>query len=72
TATLPSGLVVTTLENYSPVTRLAIVVKAGARYEDGSNLGITHTLRNAAGLATKNHSKFAITKNIEYVGGNLT
>uniref|UniRef100_A0A023GKA4 Putative ubiquinol cytochrome c reductase subunit qcr2 n=1 Tax=Amblyomma triste TaxID=251400 RepID=A0A023GKA4_AMBTT len=72
TTTLPNGLVVTALENYSPVTRLAIVVKAGARYEDGSNKGITHTLRNAAGLATKSHSKFAITKNIEYVGGNLT
>ncbi|KAM7295845.1 cytochrome b-c1 complex subunit 2, mitochondrial [Ixodes scapularis] len=70
--TLPSGLVVTSLENYSPVTRLAIIVKGGARYEDGSNLGITHTLRNAAGLATKNCSKFAITKNIEYLGANLT
>uniref|UniRef100_A0A6M2CVL3 Putative ubiquinol--cytochrome c reductase synganglion overexpressed n=1 Tax=Rhipicephalus microplus TaxID=6941 RepID=A0A6M2CVL3_RHIMP len=72
TSTLPSGLTVTALENYSPVTRLAIVVKAGARYEDGSNLGITHTLRNAATLATKSHSKFAVTKNIEYVGANLT
>lgn len=72
TSTLPNGLTVTTLENYSPITRLAIVVKAGARYEDGHTLGITHTLRNAAGLATKSHSKFAITKNIEYLGGNLT
>ncbi|XP_065283843.1 cytochrome b-c1 complex subunit 2, mitochondrial [Dermacentor albipictus] len=72
TSTLPNGLTVTTLENYSPITRLAIVVKAGARYEDGSNLGITHTLRNAATLATKSHSKFAITKNLEYIGANLT
>lgn len=72
TTTLPNGLTVTALENYSPVTRLAIVVKAGARYEDGSNLGITHTLRNAATLATRSHSKFAITKNIEYLGANLT
>ncbi|KAH6943413.1 hypothetical protein HPB50_021345 [Hyalomma asiaticum] len=72
TSTLPNGLTLTTLENYSPVTRLAIVVKAGARYEDASTLGITHTLRNAATLATKSHSKFAITKNIEYLGANLT
>uniref|UniRef100_L7MAQ1 Putative cytochrome b-c1 complex subunit 2 mitochondrial n=1 Tax=Rhipicephalus pulchellus TaxID=72859 RepID=L7MAQ1_RHIPC len=72
TSTLPNGLTVTAFENYSPVTRLAIVVKAGARYEDGSNRGITHTLRNAATLATKSHSKFAITKNIEYIGANLT
>ncbi|CAN7939667.1 unnamed protein product, partial [Ixodes hexagonus] len=71
TTTLPNGLVVTSLENYSPVTRLAIIVKGGARYEDGSNLGVTHALRNAAGLATKNCSKFAITKNIEYLGANL-
>uniref|UniRef100_A0A131XKY1 Putative cytochrome b-c1 complex subunit 2 mitochondrial-like protein n=1 Tax=Hyalomma excavatum TaxID=257692 RepID=A0A131XKY1_9ACAR len=72
TSTLPNGLTLTTLENYSPVTRLAIVVKAGARYEDASTLGITHTLRNAAALATKSHSKFAVTKNIEYLGANLT
>ncbi|KAH9379369.1 hypothetical protein HPB48_008081 [Haemaphysalis longicornis] len=53
TSTLPNGLTVTTLENYSPITRLAIVVKAGARYEDGHTLGITHTLRNAAGLVSR-------------------
>ncbi|KAL1480261.1 hypothetical protein MTO96_051180 [Rhipicephalus appendiculatus] len=65
TSTLPNGLTVTAFENYSPVTRLAIVVKAGARSE-------CNALPLVFLQATKNHSKFAITKNIEYVGANLT
>ncbi|XP_064478600.1 cytochrome b-c1 complex subunit 2, mitochondrial-like [Ornithodoros turicata] len=72
TTKLPNGLVVTSLENYSPVARIAIVVKGGARYEDSSNLGITHALRNAAGLTTENSTTFGITKNLEHLGANLT
>lgn len=33
---------------------------------------MTHTLRVAAGLSTKNATQFAITRNIQQVGANLT
>lgn len=35
-------------------------------------MGVTHVLRTAAGLSTKNASQFAITRNIQQVGANLT
>ncbi|OQR78536.1 cytochrome b-c1 complex subunit 2 [Tropilaelaps mercedesae] len=71
TTTLENGLTLHSQENHSPITRIVIATKAGARYEDGSNLGLTHILRSVAGITTKNSSTFAITKNIEWVGGNL-
>jgi ubiquinol-cytochrome c reductase core subunit 2 len=68
---LPNGLVVASYENYDPIARIAVLVKAGSRYEDHNNLGISHALRNAAGLSTKNHTGFAVTRNINQIGGSL-
>lgn len=46
--------------------------RAGARNETSDNLGITHVLRNSAGLSTRNASQFAIIRNIQQVGANLS
>jgi len=40
-------------------------------YENPSNLGITHCLRNAATLSTDNHSAFGITRSLEVKGSKL-
>lgn len=69
--TLENGLTLHSRENHSPVSRIVIVTKAGSRYEDGSNLGMSQVLRNACGLTTAGASTFAITKNTEWVGANL-
>lgn len=47
---LPSGLVIASLENYSPASRIGVLVRAGSRYETMDNLGVTHLLRLAASL----------------------
>lgn len=47
---LPSGLLVASLENYSPVSKIGVFVKAGSRYETAENLGVTHMLRLAGNL----------------------
>ena len=49
-----------------------IVTKAGARYESIENLGASHLVRCMAGLSTKNSTTFGITKNVEWVGGNIS
>lgn len=72
TTTLPNGLIVTSLENYSPIARIGVIVRAGARYEPKDELGLTHTLRSMTGLTTKRFTSFGITRNIEYVGGRLS
>lgn len=69
---LPNGAVVVSLENYSPLSRVGVLYNAGSRYEEGINEGITHTLRAAATLSSKSATSFAITRNIQQIGGNLT
>ncbi|MCI4384102.1 cytochrome b-c1 complex subunit 2, mitochondrial [Pangasianodon hypophthalmus] len=68
---LPSGLVIASLENYSPASRIGVLVKAGSRYEPHDSLGVTHVLRLASGLTTKGASAFRICRGIEAVGGSL-
>lgn len=69
---LPSGIVVASLEDYSPVSRLAVVYNAGSRYEPADNLGITHCLRVATNLSSKKATAFSIAKNIQHIGGDLS
>ncbi|XP_012500396.1 PREDICTED: cytochrome b-c1 complex subunit 2, mitochondrial [Propithecus coquereli] len=68
---LPNGLVIASLENYAPVSRIGLFIKAGSRYEDSNNLGTSHLLRLASSLTTKGASSFKITRGIEAVGGKL-
>ncbi|KAF3704599.1 Cytochrome b-c1 complex subunit 2 [Channa argus] len=69
---LPSGLVITSLENYSPASKIGVFIKAGCRYETPDNLGVTHLLRLASNLTTKGASSFKICRGIEAVGGSLS
>ncbi|RWS05427.1 cytochrome b-c1 complex subunit 2-like protein [Dinothrombium tinctorium] len=69
---LPNGLLVIGLENYAPVARVGVFVRAGARFETQANYGVTHCLRNAAGFSTKKSTIFGITRNLEHIGGFLT
>lgn len=69
---LPSGLVIASLENYSPASRIGVLVRAGSRYETMDNLGVTHLLRLAASLTTKGASAFKICHGVEAVGGSLS
>nr|XP_048301897.1 cytochrome b-c1 complex subunit 2, mitochondrial-like [Myodes glareolus] len=69
---LPNGLVIASLENYAPLPRIGLFVKAGSRYEDSNNLGTTHLLRLASSLTIKGASSFKITCKIEAVGGKLS
>ncbi|CAK6445065.1 unnamed protein product [Pipistrellus nathusii] len=69
---LPNGLVIASLENYAPASRIGLFIKAGSRYEDSNNLGTSHLLRLASSLTTKGASSFKITRGIEAVGGKLS
>lgn len=51
---------------------ICCIYRAGSRNETADNLGVTHLLRNCAGLSTKNVSQFLITRNIQQVGASLT
>uniref|UniRef100_A0A8C1ZAU1 Ubiquinol-cytochrome c reductase core protein 2a n=1 Tax=Cyprinus carpio TaxID=7962 RepID=A0A8C1ZAU1_CYPCA len=66
------GLLVASLENYSPVSKIGVFVKAGSRYETAENLGVTHILRLASNLTTKGASAFRICHGLEAVGASLS
>ncbi|GIX86356.1 cytochrome b-c1 complex subunit 2, mitochondrial [Caerostris darwini] len=68
---ISSGITVASVENYSPITQVSVVVKAGSRYEVPQNMGIVHLLRHCAALSTKNHSAFALTRSVEVNGAKL-
>ncbi|KAL8558419.1 hypothetical protein ACOMHN_064766 [Nucella lapillus] len=69
---LPNGLAVATIENYAPVSRVALVANAGSRFEDADNLGVTHCLRLACGLSTQKSTSFGMTRSLEQAGGDFT
>ncbi|XP_023025771.2 ubiquinol-cytochrome c reductase core protein 2 [Leptinotarsa decemlineata] len=72
TTILSNKLTVVCADNESSLVRVSVIFRAGSRYESSDNLGVTHVLRTAAGLSTKNASQFAIIRNIQQVGANLT
>ncbi|XP_041633971.1 cytochrome b-c1 complex subunit 2, mitochondrial [Cheilinus undulatus] len=69
---LPNGLVIASLENYSPLSSVGVFVKAGSRYETMENQGITHVLRLAGNLTNKSSSGFKICRSVEALGGSLS
>ncbi|XP_059203121.1 cytochrome b-c1 complex subunit 2, mitochondrial [Centropristis striata] len=69
---LPNGLVIASLENNSPLSRVGVFVKAGSRYEGLENQGVSHVLRLAANLTTKGASGFKICRSVEALGGSLS
>merc|ERR1712112_676467 len=71
-STLSNGLTIASIENHSPVTTLGVVIKAGSRNETYDNLGVSHALRVASGLATKKNTAFGMVRNLQQVGGNMS
>uniref|UniRef100_A0A2K6BEC6 Peptidase M16 N-terminal domain-containing protein n=1 Tax=Macaca nemestrina TaxID=9545 RepID=A0A2K6BEC6_MACNE len=69
---LPNGLVIASMENYAPLSRILLFIKAGSRYEDSNNLRTTHLLQLASSLTTQVASFFKITHGIEATGGKLS
>jgi ubiquinol-cytochrome c reductase core subunit 2 len=68
---LENGIVVASLENHSPVTRVAAVFNAGARDETHAELGAAHALRVYSSLATRNYSVFGLSRNVDQIGADL-
>ena len=68
---LGNKVTVATYDNNSPIAQVSIVFRAGSRNETYDTQGTAHYLRIASGLSTSCSSSFAITRNIQQLGGNL-
>lgn len=59
------------VDNLSPVSRVAVYIKAGSRYEPDAFPGISHFVRASAGLTTQDSSIFGITRHMERAGASF-
>lgn len=59
------------VDNLSPVSRVAVYVKAGSRYEPDEHPGISHFIRASAGLTNRDSSAFGIVRYMERNGTTL-
>ena len=59
------------VDNQSPVSRIAVYVRAGSRYEPDHLPGVSHHIRAAAGLTTLDSSIFGITRHMERAGASF-
>ncbi|GBP76801.1 Cytochrome b-c1 complex subunit 2, mitochondrial [Eumeta japonica] len=64
--------VATAVDYLSPTSRVTVAFKAGSRYEPPNELGISHVLRSAAGLSTKNASSFIIARKLAQIGASVS
>jgi len=69
---LENGTVVASIENHSPVTRIAAVVNAGSRDEAAGQQGVAHALRAFSSLATRNYSQFGVSRTLNQIGAELS
>ncbi|XP_003702764.1 ubiquinol-cytochrome c reductase core protein 2 [Megachile rotundata] len=68
---LSNKVTIAAYDNNSPITQVSIIFRAGSRNETYDTQGMIHHLRVLAGQSTSRASGFAITRNIQQLGGNL-
>jgi len=69
--TLENGVKVISVDGDSTTSQVSVFVQAGSRYEDASNLGITHVLRNAAFLTNQHKSTLGMVRELQQSGASL-
>lgn len=69
---MPNEVLVASQENNSPLTTIAIAVKAGARHEPATLPGVSHILRCAASLSTTDCTGLSLTRNLEQLGATFS
>lgn len=67
-----NGVTVVSCNDGSALTTIGVIVKAGSRYETYDSLGAAHALSNSAGLATKTHTAFGLTRNVQQMGSQIS
>lgn len=68
---LENKVTVAACDNNSPITQVSIAFRTGSRNETYDTQGTAHHLRIAAGLSTSCATGFAITRDLQQMGGNL-
>jgi len=68
---LPNGIVIATLENFSPVSHVSAVVNASARHESADLRGVAHAIRAYSNLTTKSFSTLGVSRTFDHLGAKF-
>lgn len=71
TTKLDNGITIASLENFSPINRVAAILSTGSRDENHTEQGSSHALRVFSNLATRNFSSFGLTRNLDQIGARF-
>jgi len=70
--TLDNGVKIASCDNGGAVSTVVVAVKAGSRFENINNLGVSHLMKNAAFLTTNGgNTALSVVREIQSIGGSL-
>lgn len=68
---LPNGVRVASCDHGGAVSKVAVAVRAGARYESAEMGGIGHLLKNAMFTTNNNKTNLRMTREMQTIGGSM-
>jgi predicted Zn-dependent peptidase len=71
TSRASNGLLVTSIDRHGLLANIAVGFRAGSRYEETHNLGISHRVRNLVGLSSANHNAFELCWRTGILGADV-
>jgi len=64
------GLLVASVDNQAPVSRVILAVNSGARFEAAHEQGVAHAVRALGYLSTKDATKMGLSRTVDINGAN--
>merc|ERR1712168_201976 len=68
---LPNGVQIASCDNGGAVTKVAVGVRGGTRYESPEMTGICHLMNNAMFLINNKKTKLRMTREMQLIGGTM-
>jgi len=70
-STLDNGIKVASLDNGGAISKVAVAIKAGSRYEASTQLGLSHLIKNAAFITNGGRSTLRTVRETQQHGATL-
>jgi len=71
-STIDNGIIVGSIENYSPITHVIVAVGAGPRHEKAHEKGVCHAIRACCNASTAECNTISVTRYLDVAGSNIT
>jgi predicted Zn-dependent peptidase len=72
TSRASNGVLVTSIDRHGILANIAVGFRAGSRYEETHNLGVSHRVRNLVGLSSAAHNAFELCWRTGILGADVS